>query len=173
MGSQEHVSSQVERVPHVARGVVGRNVELGEVILIPLHFPSLHHIVAHAQEDIDALPQRCQKRMSVTRSIWSTGKGHIKFLRLQPSFDFRGSYDLSLGGQSSLNRCLCLVGDLSHDRSVGSRQLTHGAEGLSQLTLATEEADSQRFDFIPGRRRQDRPFSLSLNRSNLIRQCSY
>ena len=82
--AQNDVVVDVEGVLRVARGVVLRQVEQLEVVVVVLDLRTLDDLVAHADKDLDHALERDVHRMKRTRAALRTRQGHVNRLGVQP-----------------------------------------------------------------------------------------
>ena len=75
-------ASDVECIPHVAGGVVGRNVEHREVIVVPLYLWALHYLKPHALEDAKNRVEHQCCRMELPQAHRVAGKRDVERLGL-------------------------------------------------------------------------------------------
>ena len=75
---QELIDIEKERVLHVARGMIGREIERLEVVPIRFHFGPRIERVAHLQENLLELAPNDRDRMQVTEGREAGGEGDVE-----------------------------------------------------------------------------------------------
>jgi hypothetical protein len=122
----------IEGVRRVARRVVRRGVERGEVVVVELAFGTFGHPVADAGEDLDDLARHALDEVLMPRSPAPTRERHVDGLGGQAGFERRCSeHGLALG-DGGLQRDTNLVAHLA-----GRRALL-GAQGAKTTQDARE-----------------------------------
>ena len=76
-GAADDRRAQVERVLHVARGMVRRHVERFEVVVVVLDLRALEDLVAHAAEDVLDLLAHPHQRMDAARGMLASGQRDV------------------------------------------------------------------------------------------------
>jgi hypothetical protein len=142
VGPQQGALADVERVLHVARGVVAWNVERLEVVVVALDLRTLGHREAEPCEDGDDLVVHAGQR--VERSVRRPAARQREVEPRSPAFGLALGLERrgELGVQERLERALGLVGGRADERPLLGGERAERAQELRQLTLAAEHADT-------------------------------
>src|SRR5262249_13011349 len=112
-GERSNGGSEIERVLHVARGVIARHVELFEIVRIVLELRTLNNEEPHPGEDrFDALSEKRQ-RMAVSQRGLPSGKSQVNGPR-RALVGARGSDSLV---ELRFNLLLEIVGEFAQSRT--------------------------------------------------------
>ena len=77
MGTKQNFFCDIEGILHITRWVIFRQVHAFKVVVVLLHFKTVHDLVAHPDKDIFDFFTGLGQDMTVTTSNRTTGKGHI------------------------------------------------------------------------------------------------
>ena len=132
---------KVERVLHVARGVIRGHVERFEVVVVVFDLGSLEHLVAEAREDLDHFIANEAERVPVAELRHTAGQRDVDGICRAA----RGSELLFELGERGLDLFLQIVGGLAERLLlVGSGGLERLHEGGGPAVAAAEPAGAQR-----------------------------
>ena len=143
---QQRVLAQVERVLHVARRMIARDVEGLEVVVVALDLRTLGDREAEPGEDRDDLVVDARQRMQ--RSLRRPAARQREIEAPSPAFGLplrrrrRGQPRV----QEALELALGLVGGGADERALLGRQGTERSQELRQRALAAEHADAEGFE---------------------------
>src|SRR5689334_8448046 len=149
--AQECLGRQVERVLHVARGVIARNVQRLEVVGIGLDLRALGHAEAEAGEDRDDLLAHAHQRVHDAARRTSSGQREIRALALALTATFVGAHAVDALREQPFELALGLVGGGADARPLLGRQRPERLEDLRQLAGASQVPDPDRLQ-LGGRR---------------------
>ena len=138
VGAQHDVVIHVERILRIAGGMVLGQVQKLEVVVVILHLRALHHLVAHAHEDVHHLRKRDVHRVQRAGAASGAGQGHVDGLRLQARGLFLGGQLPGALLQFFLQRGAHVVHQLAHLRPLLRRQLAHAAQKAGQFALLAQ-----------------------------------
>ncbi len=143
LGAQKdvaHGAGHVEGVLLVLGGVVGRDVQGFEIVVILFHLRALHHLVAHAHEDTLHLFQGDGVGMSVAQLRFAGGQSHVDDFRLHPGLS-DGFFNPGLALlQHLLNLGPGLVHHLPYLGPLLGRYVPHALQQVGELALLAQDA---------------------------------
>ena len=145
MGPQEHLPAHVERVLHVARRVILRDVERLEVVEVELHLGALGDREAHAREHVDDLVVHLGEGMKSARDDPPAGKRQVGPVGRQTGPPLDAFQDGLPRLEHRLEPRLRLVGLAPHNGPVGRRQARERPQKLRESTPLAEVFDA---DFV-------------------------
>jgi hypothetical protein len=135
---------RVERVLHVARGVVGRDVQRFEVVPVELDLRPARDLVAEPREDAGDLLGRPGDGVAVpARDEPARRERHVDGRALQLRLELRLLEPAAGAVELLLDVRLDAVRDLADARAVLGGELAHAAQHRGELALLAEEADPQ------------------------------
>ena len=145
LGAQEDlaVRGEIEGVRPLPGGVPLVDVQLGEVILLPLHLRAVHDLKAHADEDVLDLIQDVVHGVLVPQLGLPAGQGHVDGLPLQLLLQHGLGHDLPPLLQQALDLAADLVGQLTHHRALLRGELAHLPQDRGHLALFAQVLDAQ------------------------------
>ena len=129
LGAEQELIGQVEGILHIAGGVVLRDVQAGEVVVVILDLRGVRHSKTHAREDVDDLVGDQRQRMQAADRAGLSGQGDVHGLGSVAGGQLGF---LHLGGGSIVVRLhlgLQFVDDLAHGGALFRR---NGAQILHQ-----------------------------------------
>ena len=137
-----------ERVLHVARRMVGGNVERREVVVVVLDLRALGDAEAQADEDVDDLLHRLRERMQRDRGCGRRpGSGDVDRARAATCWARAAARSaVSALVDAPLDLVLDLVEQGTDGRALLRRHVAQPAHDVGELALAAEEADAQLLD---------------------------
>ena len=150
--AQEDVLRDIERVLHIACGVILRQIQRFEVEVVALDLGPLLDGKAHLQEDrLDAV-QRDRERVQMSYGCRASRQGHVNLLggnlvRKLPRRQFFG-----LRRKQRLNLGACLVDDLADARALLLCECAHAAEQRGHLALFPEKFHADIVEFTEAAR---------------------
>ena len=132
---------QVQRVLHVARGMIRRHVERFEVVVVVLDLGAFEHLVAEAREDLDHFIANQAERMAMAELRHAAGQRDVDGVGGPAR---RGERRLALG-ERGFDFLLELVGALAERfLLLGRRGLERLHEGGGPAVVAADPARAQR-----------------------------
>ncbi len=142
VGAQQQVAGQEERVLHVARGMVRREVQGLEVVVVGLDLRALDHGEAEPGEDLDDLVLHPAQRMGGAERRAAAGERQVGPRRRARSH----ALGLLCVGETRVHErfqlALGLVGRGAHLRPLGRGQRAERAEELGESALPAEVLDA-------------------------------
>ncbi|CKB56279.1 Uncharacterised protein [Streptococcus pneumoniae] len=143
VGTEQDFFSDIESILHITSWVVFWKVHTFKVIVVLLHFKTIHDLITHTDEDIfDFFTGLCQN-VTVTSRNWTTWKRHIDTLASQLSRDFLFFQELSCFFKSSCQDITSFIDVFPDDWTHLSRNIFHPFEDFSERTLFTKDRDTQ------------------------------
>ena len=148
LGAEQELIGQVEGILHIAGGVVLRDVQAGEVVVVVLDLRGVRHSKAHAGEDVDDLVGDQRQRMQAADRAGLGGQGDVHGLGGVAGGQLGF---LHLGGGSIVVRLhlgLQFVDDLAHGGALFRRngtQVLHQGRDLAVFAEVLLPEGSQRF----------------------------
>ena len=144
----------VERVPQVARGVVGRDVEHLEVGQVVLDLRALEDDEPELAEDLGDLGHRLDARVEAAAADPAAGRRDVDGLGRQATGQGRAAQVGAALGEGGLDVAADGVGDGADARPVVGRQRPDPAQDGRQATLLAEDVDIERLERgdVAGRR---------------------
>ena len=146
MRAQDNPVGHVERILHVAGGVVGGDVQRLKTVIIRLHFGAGHDVIAEALEDVANFfhhqshgMERSLPRQAARQTGVEAGQRGGFLSRVE-----RRLLALKKGGQAFLDA----VGGLSEQRALGGLKLGKASHDAGDAALAPEKIHSERFHFL-------------------------
>jgi len=144
MRTQQPPISEIERIVHRARRMIGRDVECFEVMEVVFDLGPGGHIEAGTAEQLlDAQPGLGDRVQATALPSTASGQGDID----PPGRKFALDLGLLERNTASIKRALHallrLVDSLPGCRTLGSRQRTERFQLLSERTLLAEPPDSR------------------------------
>ncbi len=116
---QDHARrGRVEGVPHIAGGVVRRDVEQREVGLVVLDVAAAVDLKAHLRPDVVELAQHLRGRMQPADRTRATGQRHVDLAAFEVARQFLRLDQRFALGEGLRQRDLDLVGALAEVRRV-------------------------------------------------------
>ncbi len=162
----------VERVLHVAGGVVLRDVERLEVVPVELDLRPARHLVTEPREDGDDLVGGSRHRVPVAkRQEAAPRQRHVERRAAQLLLELLRLEALASAPEQRLDLVANAVRHLADPRAFLGRELPHPAEDGRDLALLAEKADAEilqgalvarRPDGLPG------PFDQALELSDEV-----
>ena len=146
MGPQQRAPRHVERVLHVAGGMVVGEIEGPEIVVVALDFRTLRHREAQPLEDLDDLVLHLREGME--------GAGSGKASRQRQVHALGGERAAALVVLERHHPCLersfelglDLVGLGPHQRPLRRRQRAQRAEERGQLPRSPQDTNPERFE---------------------------
>ena len=124
--TQQTAGINIERVLHITRRVIGRQVQTLEIVIIQLHLRALLDGVAHTEKNLlDLIDHQCQ-RMSGAQLGRLARQGNIQSLGSQTQSLSPGGQLAAFALQRTVQRNTQLVYQLAHSGTLLRRQLAHG-----------------------------------------------
>ena len=139
--AQQDLPAHVEGVLHVARGMVLRDVERLEVVVVELDLGALGHREAHAGEHVHDLVVHPRQGMEAPGDDAAARERQIGPIGGQPGPPLEAVQDHPPALELRLDLGLGQVGLAPHHRPVGGRQAGQGAEQLGEGALLAEVLD--------------------------------
>ena len=150
VGPQQHVGilSDEEGVLHVARRMLGREIERREDVPVVLDLWPLGHGIAQPREDLDDLVLHQRNGVARPRLSGRAGTGHVAHRRSRSrltllQFAFQGVYAL----QSGTFQVVDLLSQFALELGRHGLELLHQR---IQLALASQNTDAELLDFSRG-----------------------
>ena len=145
LGPQKNgvVLGGVEGVLPVPGGMARGGIELGEVVALQLHLRAVHHVKAHADEDLLHLIEDDGHGMLVAQRHLGAGHGHVQRLGAELQVQGLGGQLLLLLLQILFNGGADLVGHLAHHRPLLRAQGTHHLQYGGEFALFAQEFHPQ------------------------------
>ncbi len=129
---------RVERVPHVARRMMRRDVEQLEVVGVGLDIARAVDLEAHLGPDGDDLPQRLRRRVQPAAGQPPAREGHVDALGLKRLRQARRGFPLLPILQRRLERLLHLIGPLAQRRAFFLGDRAQPVQNPTELRRAAE-----------------------------------
>ena len=167
--AQEDVLRDIERVLHIARGVILRQIQRFEVEVVALDLGSLLDGKAHLQEDLLDAVQRDRERVQMPHGRRPPRQGHVDLLggNLVRKFPLRQF--LGLCRKQLLEFGTRLVDDLADARTLLLCEGAHAAQECGHLALFAKEFHANIIEFTEAARRlRNRCAGALLEFSDLI-----
>jgi hypothetical protein len=143
MGAQQPIAPQIKGVLHVPGGVMLRDVQGAEVVVVGFDLGSFRHPVAEAGKDVDDLLDRADQRVALAGGAIAAGGGHIQPFPLQPLVQGALLHRFKALIQQRLHQFLEPVGPLTHQGPLLPRQLAHRPEHRRQTSFLAQQAHPQ------------------------------
>ena len=139
MRAEYNVFIDIEGVLHVARGVILRQIEQGEVVVIQLDLRPVKHGESHADQRVANQAVGLRHRVQAAKRRGNSARrGDVqRFLgktALFGDFTQRGAFFRN----NRLQRTLDLVGKGADACALLARELAHRAQNVGQRTVAPE-----------------------------------
>ena len=141
MRPQEDLPAHVERVLHVARGVVLRDVEGLEVVVVELDLGPLGDGEPHPGEHVHDLVVHLGERVEPARDDAAARERQVGPVGRQPGSPLDALQDGLPGLELRLDPRLRLVRLAPHERPLGGRQSRQGAQELGEAPALAEVLD--------------------------------
>ena len=146
MRPQQHPAVDVEGVLHVARRMMRREVERGEVVEVVLDILGHRDFEAHRLEDGEHLLEDVGDRMDMPARDAHPGQRHVDFFLIERLGQRLGFELLAESLDARFDFALDLIDELADCGTLGVGDLAHPAHNFRQLTRASEHADAHRVD---------------------------
>ena len=140
--AEHHVIRNIEGVLRVARGVVLRDVERFEVIVVELDLRAFRDREAEADEDLLELVEHDVQRVLLADDDFLARQGDVDGLRLELLREGGLSDGLLPLFDDGLNLGAHVVDHLADGRALLGRNVLHALEQGGQLALFAEELDA-------------------------------
>ena len=144
MGTQHHIFIDIERVLHIPRGVILRQVEQGEVVVVQLDLRAVEHRKSHADQRIANQAIRLRHRVQAAQRVCQlTGGCDVqRFLGKAAKFCCLAQ-GCALLGNDRFQRRLDLVGKSADAGALAAFELTHRAQNCRQRSVSAEHVDQK------------------------------
>ncbi|CDN46047.1 hypothetical protein BN871_KF_00060 [Paenibacillus sp. P22] len=141
--AHQDVLGHVERVLHIARRMVFRQVERLEVVVVGFDFRSFRDGITEADENILDLLLHLHERMDRARRQPAARQRHVDRLRAQPRIRLGAAVSGAFLFQHGLDRAAHIVRELSDDRTLLGAQRAHPAQNFRQRAFFAQILDSE------------------------------
>ena len=139
VGAQDDVRGRrVERVLHVARRVMRRDVQQLKVELVGLHLARAIDLEAHQAEDAIDVAQRLRDQVQASGPGRASGQRHVDARAAQRTGQRALLQRRECCLVRRLQRAFQLVRPLAHGRALLARQRPDGAEQVRERALAAQ-----------------------------------
>ena len=148
LGAEQELIGQVEGVLHIAGGMVLRDVQAGEVVVVVLDLGGICHSKAHAREDVDDLVGDEGQGVQTAHGAGLGGQGDVHRLGGVAGSKLSLLHLVGSGVILGLHPGLQFVDDLAHGRPLlgGDRaQILHQGGDLAVLAQIFLPESCQRF----------------------------
>ena len=88
LSPEKYVVRDIEGILLILCGMVGRDIQLGEIVLVILDFRSFNHLVSHSDKDPFHIFKGNRIRMAVADALFFRGKGYVDGLAAKPPVEF-------------------------------------------------------------------------------------
>ncbi len=140
----------VKRVLHRSGGVVLRDVQRLEGIVVGLHQRPFGHLESESDKDVDDLLQHLGERVKPACARHPAGERDVQALGLQAALPLRAVQLGQLFRDGGLDQSPHPVGHLANDLALLDRQHSQGLADPGQRSLAAQVGDLQLLNALRG-----------------------
>ena len=143
MGAQQKIVPQVVGVLHIPCGMVLRDVQGREVVVVLLHLRAFGHAVSEPQKEINDLFGGGDQRMAMAHRRAGRRSGDVQTFPGDPFLHRHLLHDLKSIGQQALHLGFQHIGPLAHHGTFVAGQLAHGTEHRRDSSLLAKQSNPQ------------------------------
>ncbi len=139
---------EIKGVLHVARGVVGGDAQLLEIVEVPLDLGAIGDVEAEAREDLDDVVERLRDRMAVAAMAGAAGQRDVELFAMQIFFQLALRDALLRLLEERLELGDGIGDQLAHARAIGGGQRAHPLAQAGERAALAEVLHARRLDML-------------------------